>query len=112
MREVINQRSLLTSAARLARAWLPIPCRAYMSAPDGATWRSGYATVCKTVYTSSILVVASIHIINDLDRLYERPQQAGRGSAGGVPALGKRNQRPSGPIVVGSARRAINSRVL
>ena len=26
---------------------------------DGATWRSGYATVCKTVYTSSILVVAS-----------------------------------------------------
>ncbi len=25
-----------------------------------ATWRSGYATVCKTVYTSSILVVASI----------------------------------------------------
>jgi hypothetical protein len=30
-----------------------------MSSPDGATWRSGYATVCKTVYTSSILVVAS-----------------------------------------------------
>ena len=26
-----------------------------------ATWRSGYAAVCKTVYTSSILVVASIH---------------------------------------------------
>jgi hypothetical protein len=26
---------------------------------QGATWRSGYATVCKTVYTSSILVVAS-----------------------------------------------------
>jgi hypothetical protein len=49
-----------------------------MSSPDGATWRSGYATVCKTVYTSSILVVASIHIINGLDRLYERPQQAGR----------------------------------
>jgi hypothetical protein len=42
-----------------------------MSAPRGATWRSGYATVCKTVYTSSILVVASIHIINDLDRLYK-----------------------------------------
>jgi hypothetical protein len=46
--------------------------------PDGATWRSGYATVCKTVYTSSILVVASIHIINDLDRSYEKPRQAGR----------------------------------
>ena len=42
-----------------------------MSAPDGATWRSGYATVCKTVYTSSILVVASIHIINGLGRLYQ-----------------------------------------
>ena len=28
--------------------------------PGGATWRSGYAAVCKTVYTSSILVVASI----------------------------------------------------
>ena len=27
--------------------------------PGGATWRSGYAAVCKTVYTSSILVVAS-----------------------------------------------------
>src|SRR5581483_10300634 len=26
-----------------------------------ATWRSGYAAVCKTVYTSSILVVASTH---------------------------------------------------
>ena len=25
----------------------------------GATWRSGYATVCKTVYTGSIPVVAS-----------------------------------------------------
>src|ERR1700761_4950834 len=37
---------------------------AYMSSRDGATWRSGYATVCKTVYTSSILVVASINIIN------------------------------------------------
>ncbi len=34
-----------------------------MSAPDEATWRSGYAAVCKTVYTSSILVVASIHSI-------------------------------------------------
>jgi succinate dehydrogenase hydrophobic anchor subunit len=44
-----------------------------MSAPDGATWRSGYATVCKTVYTSSILVVASIHIINGLHQIYERP---------------------------------------
>ncbi len=37
-----------------------------MSSPDGATWRSGYATVCKTVYTSSILVVASINYFNNL----------------------------------------------
>jgi hypothetical protein len=55
---------------------LPIRGSAYMSSPDGATWRSGYATVCKTVYTSSILVVASIHIINGLGRIYERPQEA------------------------------------
>ena len=32
--------------------------------PGGATWRSGYAAVCKTVYTSSILVVASIYVID------------------------------------------------
>ena len=57
-------------------AWLPIRDGTYMSSPDGATWRSGYATVCKTVYTSSILVVASIHIINDLRLIYERPDEA------------------------------------
>ena len=33
----------------------------------------GPFTVCKTVYTSSILVVASINIINALRRLVERP---------------------------------------
>jgi hypothetical protein len=38
--------------------------RAYMSSADEATWRSGYAAVCKTVYTSSILVVASNKINN------------------------------------------------
>jgi hypothetical protein len=31
-----------------------------MSASDGATWRSGYAAVCKTVYSGSIPDVASI----------------------------------------------------
>ena len=31
-----------------------------MAAPNGATWRSGYATVCKTVYPGSIPGVASI----------------------------------------------------
>ena len=40
-----------------------------MSSPDEATWRSGYATVCKTVYTSSILVVASINKIKCLRRI-------------------------------------------
>ena len=30
-----------------------------MSSPHGATWRSGYATVCKTVYSGSIPDVAS-----------------------------------------------------
>ena len=39
---------------------MPIADRPYKKRPNGATWRSGYATVCKTVYTSSILVVASI----------------------------------------------------
>lgn len=42
-----------------------------MSAARGATWRSGYATVCKTVYTSSILVVASTHLINNLRSIDE-----------------------------------------
>ena len=42
----------------------PVPrlpkCRCFYKTCAGeATWRSGYATVCKTVYTSSILVVAS-----------------------------------------------------
>lgn len=46
-----------------------------MSARDGATWRSGYAAVCKTVYTSSILVVASIHTIRHLARLHETPRE-------------------------------------
>ena len=35
----------------------------------GATWRSGYATVCKTVYTGSIPVVASILFFNDLGEI-------------------------------------------
>ena len=44
-----------------------------MSAPDGATWRSGYATVCKTVYTSSILVVASIQPLETSQQLRSQP---------------------------------------
>ena len=35
-------------------------CAVYENGRE-ATWRSGDATVCKTVYTSSILVVASNH---------------------------------------------------
>jgi hypothetical protein len=56
---VVSPFNLLTRAEEVAAPWLPIRDGAYKSAPDGATWRSGYATVCKTVYTSSILVVAS-----------------------------------------------------
>ena len=37
-----------------------------MSSPHGATWRSGYATVCKTVYSGSIPDVASTFEINGL----------------------------------------------
>ena len=69
-----------------------------MSAPDGATWRSGYATVCKTVYTSSILVVASTHIINDLDRLYERPQQASRGQQAAYQPSGNGTSGQGAPL--------------
>jgi hypothetical protein len=39
---------------------------AYMSSAHEATWRSGYATVCKTVYSGSIPDVASINIISSL----------------------------------------------
>ena len=46
-----------------------------MSSPNGATWRSGYATVCKTVYSGSIPDVASINIINALQRLLKRPRE-------------------------------------
>ena len=83
-----------------------------MSAPSGATWRSGYATVCKTVYTSSILVVASIHLIKGLARLHQRPwQRLAAGSACGVPAIRERDQRPAfAVIVIGSARQRLTKR--
>ena len=42
---------------------MPKRARLCIDPDPGATWRSGYATVCKTVYTSSILVVASINVI-------------------------------------------------
>ena len=51
---------LLTGAAQGGRCLVAYPGQGVYDTPDGATWRSGYATVCKTVYTSSILVVASI----------------------------------------------------
>src|SRR5258707_11748370 len=40
---------------------------------------------CKTVYTSSILVVASINIINVLRRLFDRPGQVPRPRAQQAP---------------------------
>ena len=51
---------------RALRRLVAYPRRGVYEFAHGATWRSGYATVCKTVYTSSILVVASISIINVL----------------------------------------------
>jgi hypothetical protein len=61
-----------------------------MSAPLGATWRSGYATVCKTVYTSSILVVASTHTINGLRLIDEvlLQQEANQPSGNGMSGQG------------------------
>ena len=74
--------------------WLPMSGRAYMSSPHGATWRSGYATVCKTVYTSSILVVAST------------PYQALRPVFGRVAlsTIGHRNPAETMPPVVRHGR--------
>jgi hypothetical protein len=48
----------------LIRPLVAYPGEAVYEFAQGATWRSGYATVCKTVYTSSILVVASIHPVD------------------------------------------------
>ena len=45
----------------------------YIDLSHEATWRSGYATVCKTVYTSSILVVASTNDIKYLNDDIEPP---------------------------------------
>lgn len=76
--------------------WLPMPGRAYMSSPDEATWRSGYATVCKTVYTSSILVVASINIIRLLCRVcWENASAVARRVLNAEAAPGMGFQRPS-----------------
>jgi hypothetical protein len=47
-----------------------------MSSPHGATWRSGYATVCKTVYSGSIPDVASTFKINDLGEISKAPSRA------------------------------------
>ena len=44
------------------------PGEAVYEFADGATWRSGYATVCKTVYSGSIPDVASTFDINGLER--------------------------------------------
>jgi hypothetical protein len=41
---------------------LPNRLRAFSYSRRGATWRSGYATVCKTVYPGSIPGVASTRI--------------------------------------------------
>ena len=48
----------------------------------GATWRSGYAAVCKTVYTSSILVVASSNKINALGLMFQALPEALRMAIG------------------------------
>ena len=44
------------------------PLRAFRYLRRAATWRSGYAAVCKTVYPGSIPGVAS-NLFNDLVRL-------------------------------------------
>jgi hypothetical protein len=55
-----------------------------MSSPHGATWRSGYATVCKTVYSGSIPDVASTFEINGLGPPFQH-WFSGRGVAPRTP---------------------------
>jgi hypothetical protein len=52
---------------------------------------------CKTVYTSSILVVASINIINALQRLFVRPEE-------GAEFAQQAAYQPSGNGMSGQAR--------
>src|SRR5471032_827478 len=80
-----RNRNAITAAANLReRARLPIGAAAYMRFGHGATWRSGYATVCKTVYTSSILVVAST---NDNNCLHDDRWAAWNSSVGSRQAM-------------------------
>src|SRR5204863_4053154 len=91
-----NVISVVAKRADLLR--LPILGGPYKSAPDGATWRSGYAAVCKTVYTSSVLVVASIHIIKHLARLHQKPRELSQQAA----------CQPSGNGISGQALRSLS----
>ncbi len=56
-----------------------------MSSPHGATWRSGYATVCKTVYSGSIPDVASTFEINGLGSRFSIGFQAAEWLRGNRP---------------------------
>ena len=67
-----------------------------MSSPHGATWRSGYATVCKTVYSGSIPDVASTFKINDLDRIREAGSRATNSTTN---TAGFRMAKSSGPLI-------------
>src|SRR3974390_1989944 len=55
-----------------------------------ATWRSGYAAVCKTVYTSSILVVAS-NLLSISKRRICGPAPGPRSRAARVRSLREKN---------------------
>ncbi len=88
------ERGCLGCLCPRARIWI---------CPHGATWRSGYATVCKTVYTSSILVVASISKPLNLyeDAILLRFRHAGVATAwlpSGVAALSARPPAPDRPV--------------
>jgi hypothetical protein len=65
MAKALQKRAAEQGSSRVAKeGWRP-PSPLAISKP-WATWRSGYATVCKTVYTGSIPVVAS-NKINSLE---------------------------------------------
>lgn len=71
----------------------PVPIRTFQRANDHAkcltlqaeaTWRSGYATVCKTVYTGSIPVVASNPLYAKIQVPRARPAALGGKADAGI----------------------------
>ena len=86
------------------------PGEAVYEFADGATWRSGYATVCKTVYSGSIPDVASTFEINDLGPPFQH-WFSGRGMAPRTPR-GNRSYGVPTTVVQCSGSFSLNHEIL